>query len=149
MNGMADYKSAFDWVDFDQGRARFSGSIRGYDEVGHDTFEIEIDSEAHFGEIRDVWIDSHEFDLEIVRFGYFNRDDVGIPAEPGNLAIAVFSPDRIAIAQGLICALIASFAESDRKPAFMSETKNSKFTGKVRFREGWAFTGDGEEGAVK
>lgn len=42
----------FEWVQFPEERARFSGSLRGVDEIRHETFAVEVGGTEYFGEIK-------------------------------------------------------------------------------------------------
>ncbi len=37
------YERTFDWVSATEGRARFAGGIRGWDERGHDTYAVDVE----------------------------------------------------------------------------------------------------------
>ncbi len=52
---MSNYEQTFDWVQFPEGQARFSGGIRGADEIGHETFAVEINSSVYYGEIKKIF----------------------------------------------------------------------------------------------
>jgi hypothetical protein len=49
---MKNFESIFNWVNLNQGRARFLGGIRGADEIGHETFAVQNDSGVYYGEIK-------------------------------------------------------------------------------------------------
>ena len=48
---MSTYDNPFDWLNFGEGRARFVGSIRGWDEIGHEAFAVEVGGREYYGEI--------------------------------------------------------------------------------------------------
>ena len=49
---MSAHEKTFDWMQFPEGRARFSGEVRGWDELGHETFALELRGKEYFGEIK-------------------------------------------------------------------------------------------------
>ncbi len=53
---MSDYKGVFDWVQFPEGKARFAGTKRCWDEQGHITFALELNGVEYFGEIDQVFL---------------------------------------------------------------------------------------------
>lgn len=70
---MGEYSNTFDWVQFPEGRARFAGGIRGWDEKRHETFAVEVNGVEYFGELDSVFLpDRHNFNIEIISFGYKN-----------------------------------------------------------------------------
>ena len=61
----------FDWVDLPQGRARFSGIQRCWDERGRVTFCVEVAGTSLYGEIDQAFHgDGDHYDLEVVSFGH-------------------------------------------------------------------------------
>lgn len=126
-------QGTFDWVQFPQGRARFAGIARGWDEQGHVTFALELGDAVHFGEIDQVFLpDHHNFNIEVISFGYQRAEDVGMPRA------AALSPAQIGIAMQLIEHLVRAGLDFDRPPNILSQTATSKFLGGLTFREGWA-----------
>ncbi|ALN63044.1 hypothetical protein GLA29479_2174 [Lysobacter antibioticus] len=124
----------FDWLQFPEGRARFAGIKRGWDEQGHVNFSLELGDALHFGEIDQVFLpDLHNFNIEVISFGYPRAEVVGMPG-----AAAVFSPEQISVAMQLIGRLIKSGLDLDRPPNILTQTAKSKFLGELLFREGWA-----------
>lgn len=132
---------AHDWVDFKEGRARFSGGIRGWDEIGHQTFAVELDGRSLHGEVRKNFLpDGENFNIQIISFGYFSKDDVAMP-RPGQSS-AVFSATGAEKAESLILQLVAyasELDESEQRPFVMSVTEKSHFMGRVFFSEDWIF----------
>lgn len=139
---------AHDWITFEQGRARFAGGIRGWDEVGHETFAVELDGQTLYGEVKAVFLsDGNNFNIEIVSFGYFAKGDVAMP-RPGHTS-TLLSPDRVEVAAALIVQLanhVAQQDESAERPFVMSIDAESHFMGSVYFSEGWALGTDVQSG---
>jgi len=128
--------TTFDWLDFGQGRARFSGSIRGADERGHETFAVEANGAEYFGEIdRAFLLNGNDYNMEIVSFGYTDKEYVSAPFPS---ARAKFTPADLEVMQLLICSLIEAVSKAAEKPYIMGEYADAHFMGKVIFREGWA-----------
>lgn len=137
---MDSYDPPFHWVRFPEGRARFSGTKRGWDELGHTTFAIELGGNELFGEIDQAFLpDRHNFNVEIINFGYGRGEDVGMPN-----AAAVFNPKQIETAQRLIVQLVQAGVSFDRPPNVLSQSPTSRFMGDVLFRDGWALVQSGE-----
>jgi len=75
-----DEPSSFDWLELPSGRARFSGGIRGFDELGHETFAVEVDGREYFGEIGNIFLpNGNDYNMEVISFGYGRIGSVGIP----------------------------------------------------------------------
>nr|WP_199041390.1 hypothetical protein [Dyella sp. ASV24] len=131
-----------DWHTFKEGQARFAGGIRGVDELGHETFAVRLDSGEYFGEIKEVWLpNEHDFNLEILSFGYASQGDAGMPLP--TWSSRSFSPTDLARVMSLVMQLVRAVAESDDKPFVMSGDADSHFMGQVFFRDGWALVADG------
>lgn len=128
--------TTFDWLDFGQGRARFSGGIRGADERGHETFAVEVNGTEYFGEIDRAFLpNGNDYNIEIVSFGYTDRAYVSAPFPN---AREKFTPAGLDVMQSLICGLIEAASKAAEKPYIMGEYPDAHFMGKVIFREGWA-----------
>ncbi len=56
---MNRYDQTFEWQQFPEGRACFSGGIRGWDERGYDTFAVESDGQVVYGEIVRIFLPNH------------------------------------------------------------------------------------------
>lgn len=128
-----------DWVTFKQGRARFAGGIRGWDEVGHETFAVELGDRVLYGEIKTSFLpDGNNFNIEIVSFGYFSQGDVAMP-RPGRTSTRL-SPDDLVLARSLISELVSHVSQEDdsvEKPFVMSSDSESRFAGNVHFADHW------------
>jgi hypothetical protein len=130
---MSDYKGVFDWVQFSEGKARFAGTKRCWDEQGHITFALELNGVEYFGEIDQVFLpDRHNFNVEIISFGYGRGEDVGMPG-----AAIVLTIDEAAVFQRLITQLVRAGLGFHRLPNVLSQTENSRFMGEIVFRDGW------------
>ncbi|OAX89018.1 hypothetical protein A7D16_08940 [Xanthomonas nasturtii] len=124
-------------MDFPEGRARFSGGIRGADELRHDTFAIEIDGKEYFGEINRDWhIDDTHYDLAIVSFGFSLKLQVGMPVTASSAR--AFTDDEIELLKNLVVHLIETGVKLEDKPSVISDSSGSIFTGKIAFTKGWA-----------
>lgn len=127
--------SMFDWVGLDHGNARFAGGIRGWDELGHETFGIELDGNTYYGEIAKVFAaNEHDYNLEILSYGYAVREDVGLPAPESR---ETFSPTQAAEVEQLIRGLVAAVARWEEPPFILRQTESSHFLGGVGFSDGW------------
>ncbi|MEH6417185.1 hypothetical protein [Pseudomonas sp. CGJS7] len=133
---MESYEPPFQWVQFPQGRARFSGGVRGADEQGHETFAVEVDGEERFGEIVRAFLpNNNDFNIEVLSFGYALDRDIGAPMIG---ACRVFSAAQIADVHALIVQLIAAGARWDDRPALLMEYPTARFMGETLFADGWA-----------
>ncbi len=136
---MDTFEKLFDWVQFAEGRARFSGIMRGWDERGHTTFALELNGVEYFGEIDQVFLpDRHNFNIEVISFGYRRGEDVGMPN-----AAAVFSLHEIGIAERLIIQLVKNGVARVRPPNILQQAEDSRFMGLV-FRDGWVLASPGD-----
>lgn len=131
--------AAHDWVDFKEGRARFSGGIRGWDEIGHQTFGVEMDGLVLYGELRKGFLpDGESFNIRIISFGYFSKGDVAMP-RPGQSSTTL-SATGVRKAESLILQLVtytSELGESEDRAFVMSVSEKSHFTGEVFFSEDW------------
>lgn len=133
---ISDYSKTFDWVQFPEGRARFSGGIRGWDEAGHETFAVELEGLEIFGEIKRAFLpNDNDFNIEIVSFGYGMQDNVGVP---GSEARGVFTTSQLRTVKSLVCQLIAAGLRFERRPVCLIEYPDAQFMGTVLFPASWA-----------
>lgn len=135
---MTERAGAFDWIDLEGGRARFAGGIRGVDEVGHDTFAVEVDGLPCYGEISKIWRDDAHFELEVSNFGHYQRGDVGMPMNPDSPFIRTFSESELQRISVLIVALVATALQWPERPVAIDCDSPDEFLGRVLFRDGWA-----------
>ncbi|KAB7774281.1 MULTISPECIES: hypothetical protein [Xanthomonas] len=129
----------FDWLQFPEGRARFSGGVRGIvDEQRHETFAVEVGDAEYFGEIQRAFLpDGNDYNIEIVSFGYGRDGDVGMHM-PGTCR--VFSFPEVGRIQTLAVRLIEAGMQFNDRPSLLTEYPNAHFMGKVLFRDGWILT---------
>jgi hypothetical protein len=129
----------FDWIDVGPTRAQFSGSIRGWDELGHETFAVEIAGTAWYGEIDKVYTENkHDFNLEVASFGYGSINNVG------NLeGRALFDRRAIDLVMASTARLVEKIytLENKARPSPLHELDGSHFLGNIFFREGWILEG--------
>ena len=126
-----EIKKLFDWVEFDGGRAKFDGWVRGCDELGHATFAVELPGrEVLYGEFRTRYEpDKTHYNVEIVRFG--NPDKNGIDLD-NHFPHCSLTPEEKLTLERIITALMVRDA---KKPPPIEDPEN--FLGKVFFRPGW------------
>ena len=129
--------NTFDWMDFSEGRARFVGSIRGWDELGHEAFAVELSSGFYYGEIDSIFLENrNNYNVEITSFGWPGKEWVGMPI-PG--MCKTFTNDDLETARSLIFQLIRAAPRLDKSPSVLRQTEKSHFQGEIIFRDGWAF----------
>jgi hypothetical protein len=123
-----------DLITFQDGAARFFGSVRGSDEWGHDAFELRLPSfPPLYGEYQPKWADNeYDFDIEIISFGFTDARNI---ANPNIGARRRFSSDQRRIIEGLIAALVSSPEAQTGVSPFSS--KKARFLGHVFFRPNW------------
>ena len=125
----------FDWVQFPEGRARFAGGVRGWDELGHETFALELRGNEYFGEIKNLFLENHnDYNIVIDSFGYAWEIEVGMP---GAEAREIFTPYEEETARSLVTQLIQTGLQFELPPSPLNQTANSHFMGKIIFQEGW------------
>lgn len=140
---MDAYEAPFDWVQFPEGRARFSGGVRGIvDEQRHETFAVEVGGNEYFGEIRRAFLpNDNDYNIEVVAFGYGDDGNVGMPMLG---TCRIFTAAEISAIEALIVQLVAAGTLFPDRPALLKEYPNAHFMGKVVFRDGWALLMDQE-----
>jgi len=132
--------SPFDWLELPNGRARFSGGIRGFDELRHETFAAEVDGREYFGEIGRTFLpNGNDFNIEVLSFGYGNRGYVGMPMRS---TCRVFTAAEIEKIQALTVQLIAAGTRFKDRPTLLTEYPNAHFMDQVFFRNGWVLATD-------
>lgn len=133
---MDSHKSPFDWVQFPEGRAKFSGGVRGIvDELGHETFAVEVGGEEYFGEIQRAFLpNDNDYNIEVVSFGYGSAGYVGMRMLG---TCQIFTSEEISTIQTLIVQLIAAGTHFSDRPSLLNEYPNAHFMGEVLFRDGW------------
>lgn len=147
---MSQYDT-FEWQRFPEGRARFSGGIRGWDERGYDTFAVELEGEVVYGEIARAFLPNHnDFNIQVISFGYGMRENIGILNEDGTLpnAQGIFPSAYLQRVQSLVVQLVRAGLGFQDRPVPLTEYPNAHFQGKVIFPEGWAVGAGVREVAV-
>lgn len=121
----------FDWVEFEEGRAKFDGVVRGCDEKGHHTFAAQLPGrDLHYGEFNFLSeADKIHYNIVVLQFGFDDRNNVD-NNHPN--ARAIFNPEEAASLERVISALMVS---DIKKPFPIHDSGH--FLGKVFFREGW------------
>lgn len=148
---MAFYEKTFEWLQFPEGKVRFAGGIRGWDERGYDTFAVELDGEVVYGEIARTFLPNHnDFNVQVVSFGYGMRENVGILNEggPGPYAQGIFPPAYLQRVQSLVVQLIRAGLSFEDRPVPLTEYSTAHFQGKVIFPKGWAVGASAREVVV-
>jgi len=136
---MKNDNDVFEWTQSGEDRVRYSGSIRGWDELGHYTFAAELSGKNYYGEIKKAWLsDGHSFNIEILSFGHHLEENVGMPMSPNSPLISKFREKDLEVVRLLICKMVESFSQSNNRPSVLDESENSRFMGKVIFVNGWA-----------
>jgi hypothetical protein len=86
-----------------------------------------------YGEYRPKWAANQtDFDIEIVSFGFVDRDNIGNPVPT---ARQQFSGEQRKVVESLVKALIADPEARKGKPIFCSQ--KARFLGAVYFLPGW------------
>lgn len=137
---MSSYDT-FEWQQFPEGRARFSGGIRGWNERGYDTFAVELEGEVVYGEIARTFLPNHnDYNIQVVSFGYGMQENVGILNENGTLpnAQGIFPSAYLQHVQALVVQLVRVGLHFQKRPALLTEYADAHFQGKVIFPAGWA-----------
>jgi hypothetical protein len=123
----------FDWISLPEGRARFSGGIRGWDEIGHETFAVEVDGQELFGEIVAIFLENNNnYNLEVVSFGYRKDNDVGLSMN----ACTPLTERQAQRIVSLVRELVAVVSKIDSPPSILHGAKKL-FLGGLTFKDGW------------
>jgi len=127
--------STFDWRQFPEGPARFSGGVRGImDEQRHEAFAAEVDGEEHVCEVRNALLSNgNDCNLEIRSFGYGRDGDSGTPM-PG--ACRAFAAAEARTIQTLIDRLVAAGMHYPTRPVVLRRYPDAHFMGQVFFKDG-------------
>ncbi|CUJ38200.1 hypothetical protein [Achromobacter sp. 2789STDY5608621] len=135
------YERTFDWVPAAEGRARFAGGIRGWDERGHDTYAVEVDGKVMYGEIARTFLpNQNDFNIQIVSFGYGVREHVGMPRPAGHDSHArgVSDGETLQRVQSVLARLILAGLCFEDRPRVLLEYPHARFQGRLIFAEGSA-----------
>ena len=120
----------FDWVSFENGRARFCGGKRGADDAPYEVLAVQLGNSTYYGSFETKYEeDGTHYNVEIISFGFWSPGNVGHPSVGVR---AVFSPAEVSLIETLISNLIQSPGEQP----FPLQIR-SRFQGGVFFRDGW------------
>ena len=120
----------FDWISFENGKARFCGAEIGADDAPHQVLGVKLGDTAYYGDFETKYEeDGTHYNVEIISFGFWSPTNVGHSSVGVR---AVFSPAEVALIQSLICNLIRSSGEQP----FPLDVR-SRFRGGVFFSDGW------------
>ena len=137
---MDSHKSSFDWIQFPEGRVRFSGGVRGIvDEQRHETFAVEVDGSEYFERSKRNSCPITTTTTSKWSFGYGSDGYIGMP-KLGTCQI--FTPEEISTIQTLIVQLIAAGTHFSDRPSLLNEYPNAHFMGEVGFKDDWALVKD-------
>lgn len=140
---VVSYEKTFEWLDFPEGRIRYAGGRRGRDEPPITTFSVELSGKTYFGEFRRCFLpDGNNYDIEVISFGWRQHDWPG--TEPHPKYCAAFTPEEIGHVQSLICQAVTVWRSLKDRPSIVREYSDSRFSGEVAFRDGWALVRDVE-----
>ena len=125
----------FDWMQFPEGRARFAGTFRCWDEEGRKAFALELRGNEYFGEIRRSYLENNnDYNIVIEDFGYGRGEDIGMP---GTDVREVFTSDEESIARALVMQLVQAGLKFDDPPTILDQTETSHFMGGITLQNGW------------
>ena len=132
---MGAYDETFEWVDLPEGRARFSGGGRAWDEKVHDIFGVDVEGREYFGEIRPAFLpNNNDYNIEVLSFGYGSNTSVGMPMLE---SCQTFTMAQATIVEALVTQLIDAGTRFVDRPPVLAEFPHAHFMGKVIFRDGW------------
>lgn len=144
---MGTYEKTFEWVEFPEGRARFAGTRRCWDEQGRKTFSLEMRGHEYFGEISRSYLDNHnDYNVVIDTFGYGRGEDVGMP---GTEAREVFTREEEMHARSLVVQLVQAGLKFEDPPTVLDQTNTSHFMGQIIFQNGWMLIESNRVGDVQ
>ena len=142
---MSTPQGRFDWLRFPEGRARFAGGVRGWDEQWHEAFAVEINDREYFGEIEPAPLSNqNDYNIEVLSFGYGSDQSVGMPMLG---SCERFTVAEVGTIQVLITQLIAAGMNFLDKPSILMESAKAHFMDKVIFRGGWVLVANQECGS--
>ncbi|WP_241074945.1 hypothetical protein [Achromobacter insuavis] len=139
---MDSFEHTFDWVPAAEGRARFAGGIRGWDEQGHETYAVDLDGKTLYGEIARVFLpNQNDFNIQVISSGYGVREHVGMPRRKHHASDArddgLSAKDQQRI-QLLLAQLIQAALHFQDRPGVLREYPHARFQGKLLFVKDWA-----------
>lgn len=110
--------SKFEWHRFEEGAIRFSGAVRGIDQRGYDTFEVDLPSGRFLGRLERLYPDPERdaFNLVVPAFGAVDPADIG-----GQATAALLRPSDLDRVKTLVTRLADEAARlpEQERPAVM------------------------------
>jgi hypothetical protein len=121
------------------GLASFESVIRSWDELPQDAFSVELTGQqVLYGIWRPKWApNEHDFDVEIVGFGWASQSNIGNPNSATRRKLSVA---QIADVKALTIALIEDPDVRRKIVPFSSNTAH--FLGRIKFAENWVLPRD-------
>lgn len=120
----------FEWVDFPQGQAQFCGSIRGTDELGHNTFAIRFLGRTFYGEFEySQCLNASASTITIKMFGYSDKTNLGNTSKGSRFH---FNQSDVKAISDMIIQL---FLRKSSKPFPLHKLLD--FTGSIIFADDW------------
>lgn len=127
--------NTFEWIQFPEGRARFSGICRGWDEQGRHTFALELHGREYFGEIKILFPKNDDsYGIVIDAFGHGICETVGML---DLVARRAFTICEAAAAEALVIKLVQAGFEFIDRPSIFLPMDIASFTGDTQLQEGW------------
>lgn len=127
-------------MQFPEGRARFSGGGRSWDERHHFTFAIDVDGHEYFGELERRFLpNDNDYNIGVLSFGYRSNTAVGMPMLESCQKFALAEVETV---QTLIVQLIDAGTRFSKRPSLLTEYPDAHFMGEVIFRDGWVLVGE-------
>jgi hypothetical protein len=120
------------------GRASFESVIRSWDESPEDAFSVELMGRlVLYGIWRPKWApNGHDFNVEIVSFGWADQYNVG---NPNPMTRRKLSVEQAADLKALIIALVEDVDVRRKISPFSSKT--ARFLDTIDFQDNWTFAG--------
>lgn len=118
------------------GRASFESVIRSWDELPVSAFSVELTGHvALYGIWRAKWApNGHDFNVEIVSFGWVDRNNVGNPNPMTRRKLTV---EQATDVRALVVALVEDV--DVRRKILPFSSKTARFLGCIDFDDGWIF----------
>jgi hypothetical protein len=125
---------AFEWLYLTNGRGRFCGLTRGWDDRPHEVFAVEFDGQTFYGELRDTYA-GNAISIEVISFGYASESAVAIPGAQKTLSPHAAESVKADISK--LVSLVSGYHDNDDKPAALRMPPGAYFTGHVAYADGW------------
>ncbi len=122
-----------------EGTIAFGGPVRGSDELGHDSFRVQLlNRPVLYGEWRPIFKENgNDFNVEVVSFGYGSESNLGNPHPQARNRFSAAEQQSI---ERLFRSLVANLPARHGISPF-SSTKG-RFLGGVSFAQGWILRED-------